>query len=106
MLKNFEELVNKIVDLLGGGISTILMTTAFIVFLIAIINFIWKRRNGDGKGMEQARETLWWSVFALFVMVSVWGLVSFLATNLLGADATKTEAQRPQTNFRLNAESK
>ena len=100
MLDKFSELINKVADILAGGIVTILMTLAFIVFLIAIINFVWKRRAGDGKGLEQARDTLWWSVFALFVMVSVWGLVNFLANNLLGSDAGKTTVSKPQTNFR------
>ena len=99
VLGNVSNLINKISELLGGGIATILMTVAFIAFLLAVINFIWKRRSGEANGMKQAGDMLWWSVFGLFVMVSVWGIVTFLATNLLGADANKTSVQKPQTTF-------
>ncbi|MDQ5957564.1 MAG: hypothetical protein QG614_539 [Patescibacteria group bacterium] len=99
MLDSITNLINRIADLLGGGISTILMTLAFIGFLLAIINFIFKRSKGDANGMKQAGNMLWWSVFALFVMVAVWGIVNFLAVNILGSDANKRNADRPQTNF-------
>lgn len=99
MLDTFTKLVNGISDLLGGAVSTGLMTLAFVAFLLAVINFIWKRRQGDDKGLEQAKNMLWWSVFGLFVMVAVWGIVNFLAVNLLGNDANKKDVVRPQTNF-------
>lgn len=99
VLGNFSNLINKISELLGGGIATILMTVAFIVFLLAVINFVWKRRSGESNGLKQAGDMLWWSVFGLFVMVSVWGIVNFIAGNLLGADANKTSIQKPQTTF-------
>lgn len=99
MFENFTKLINSAASLVGGGLSTLLMGLAFAAFLFSIINFIWKRRNGDGSGLEAARNTLWWSVVALFVMVSVWGLVKFIGSNLLGGDANTTTIQRPQTTF-------
>ncbi len=64
-------------------ISSLLMTVAFIVFLLAVIFYINKRRAGDGDGFKQAGNMLLGSVFALFVMVAVWGMVYFLS-NALG----------------------
>ncbi len=99
MLTNFTAFINSLITLLSGGVATLLMTVAFIAFLWSVINYIWKRRNGDTNGLEQAKTILFSSVFGLFVMVSVWGLVNFLATGLLGADATKKTVTKPQTKF-------
>ncbi|MDQ5957565.1 MAG: hypothetical protein QG614_540 [Patescibacteria group bacterium] len=63
-------------------ISGLMMTLAFIAFLLTVINFILKRNQGNADGMKQAGNMLWWSVFALFVMVAVWGISYFLAANL------------------------
>lgn len=99
MLENFTKLVNSLVSILGGGVATLLMTVAFIAFLLAVINYIWKRRQGDAGGLAQAGNLLFGSVFGLFVMVSVWGLVNFIGSNLLGSDFNKTSIDRPQTVF-------
>ena len=99
MLENFTKLVNSLVSILGGGVATLLMTVAFIAFLLAVINYIWKRRQGDAGGLPQAGNLLFGSVFGLFVMVSVWGLVNFIGSNILGSDFDKKTIDRPQTVF-------
>jgi uncharacterized BrkB/YihY/UPF0761 family membrane protein len=99
MLENFTKLINSLVSILGGGVATLLMTVAFIAFLLAVINYIWKRRQGDAGGLAQAGNLLFGSVFGLFVMVSVWGLVNFIGSNILGTDFNKKSIERPQTVF-------
>jgi hypothetical protein len=76
--------INDFVDGTTGiavKISGLLMTIAFIAFLFAIINYIWKRSKGEAGGLKQAGNMLYGSVFALFVMVAVWGIVFFLSQN-------------------------
>ena len=90
MLESLTKLI-KGTQSIAVLISGTLFTIAFIAFIIVVITFIWKRRNGD-KGLEQAREMLWWSVVAMFVLMAVWGIVYFLASNLgigLGGCAPK-----------------
>lgn len=97
MLKNLSDLINSLTTLVSGGIATLLMGLAFVAFLLSIINFLWKRRSGDGKGLEEAKSMLGWTIIGLFVMVSVWGLVAFIQ-GALGVGGTTTIA-KPQTNF-------
>jgi hypothetical protein len=97
MLKNVTDLFDSLNKLIGGGVTTFLMGLAFVAFLLSIINFLWKRRSGDGDGLEQAKGMLGWSVIALFVMVSVWGLVKFISS-ALGVDG-QTTINKPQTVF-------
>jgi nitrogen fixation-related uncharacterized protein len=103
MLSNITDLINRLTDIVGNGITTLLMSVAFVAFLLAVINFIWKRRTGQSEALKQAGNMLWGSVFALFVMVSVWGIVNFLAVGILGNDANVRSIERPQTNFRTGA---
>jgi hypothetical protein len=97
MLKNISDLINSLTNIVSGGLATLLMGLAFIAFLLSIINFLWKRRSGDDKGLNDAKSMLGWTIIALFVMVSVWGLVAFLQ-GALGV-GNVTEIKKPQTRF-------
>ncbi len=97
MLKNITDLFDGLNKLIGGGVTTFLMGLAFVAFLLSIINFIWKRRSGDGDGVQDAKNMLGWSIVALFVMTAVWGLVTFISS-ALGVDG-QTSIKRPQTVF-------
>ena len=90
------ELIRNINGIIGGDLTTLLMSVAFICFIGAVINFLIKRNNG-GNGLEDAKKYLLWSVVGLFVMVAVWGLVNFLEVNLLGNKIR--EIKKPQTKF-------
>ncbi len=99
MLNSLDNLINKATDIVSVGVANLLMAVAFIVFLLAVINYIWKRRQGDSAGMKQAGNMLLGSVFGLFVMVAVWGLVNFISSNLLGPGGNTKVIDRPQTIF-------
>jgi uncharacterized BrkB/YihY/UPF0761 family membrane protein len=106
MFIKFGEMIDNLVKILSGGVSNLLMSVAFIAFLCAIINYIWKRRQGESEGMKQAGNILFGSVFALFVMVAVWGMVNFIGTNLLGDDYKKNTIEKPQTMWNITAPKK
>jgi hypothetical protein len=79
VLSNVDNIINKLKEIVSGGVAGLLMSLVFVVFLLSIITFIWKRRSGDDKGMNDAKNMLGWSVIAMFVMVAIWGLVVFLS---------------------------
>ncbi len=79
VLSNVDNIINKLKEIVSGGVAGLLMSLVFVVFLLSIITFLWKRRSGDDKGMNDAKNMLGWSVIAMFVMVAIWGLVVFLS---------------------------
>lgn len=79
ILNNVDTIVTKSSTIIGGGLTNLLMGLTFSLFLISIITFLWKRRSGDDKGMNDAKNMLGWSVIAMFVMVAIWGLVTFIS---------------------------
>lgn len=76
--------LETIQDLLDSVIP-ILMVVATIVFIIGIIKYI--MAGGDEDGVASAKWYMLWSIIALAVMVSVWGIVEVLI-NTFGVDGT------------------
>ena len=54
------------------------ITLAVLVFFWFLIMFIWK--SGDPAERKKSLAGMGWSVVALFVMVSIWGIVGFLGS--------------------------
>ncbi len=55
---------------------------AVLAFFWYLITFIWKGRD-DAKAKDMSLKGMGYAILALFVMVSIWGLVGFLG-NILG----------------------
>ena len=66
-----QALVNKSVPLFVG--------LAILAFFWFLIEFIWKG-SGDPAKRQESLKGMGWSIVALFVMVSIWGLVGFLGS--------------------------
>ena len=95
VLNNVETIVTKSSSIIGGGVTGLLMGVTFAVFLFSIITFLLKRRSGDDKGLQDAKNMLGWSVIAMFVMVAIWGLVTFICQTFnigLGGQVARPEA--------------
>ncbi len=68
---------------LSGIISLLLILVAslgLLAFLWGLVKFI--MHAGDVKTHAEGRQFMVWGIIALFVMVSVWGLVRFIQDNL------------------------
>lgn len=85
-----------------SGIIKVILTSAIdplVILLIglAIILFAWGLFNylktglGDKAELEGAKSLMFWGVIIVFVMVSVWGLVSIMQ-NIFFGDNPPTEA--------------
>lgn len=67
-----------------------ILTSLFpIVGLLALLYFFWGIalfifQSGDEKKVEEGKSKMKWGIVSLFVMVSVWGLVSILQKDIVG----------------------
>lgn len=62
-------------------IMPILRSVIVLLFALALLWFIWSVMNyigGAGTKKPEAAANVGWSILALFVMISVWGLVKLL----------------------------
>lgn len=71
-LENIDELVGDVGNIINRAIP-ILFALALLVFFWGLVKFIFSPED-----KESAKKTMLWGVVALFVMATVWGLVSFL----------------------------
>lgn len=83
--------VSDVLDLLGciirKGLIPLLITLSIIIFIVGVIKYIAKADEATER--EQGRMFMIYGIVALFVMVSIWGLVGIiqgtfgLGTNIL-----------------------
>ncbi len=70
---------DTIVDSIGGIISTlipIVVALGILFFIWGLVQFIFA--SGDEAAKDEGKRKMIWGVVALFVIVSVWGLVALL----------------------------
>jgi len=73
--------IRDLLDALGNLVNLALP----VVVGIALLGFFWGLAQfifaqGDTEKKTDAKKTMIWGIVALFVMVSVWGLVRFIGT--------------------------
>lgn len=78
-------------DSLINLVNNLLKRILPIIISIAVIYFIWNvfsyAISGDEEKKEKAKNNMIWGIVALFVMVSVWGLVGILTGTFNLSDA-------------------
>ena len=80
--------VTGAINSIGGWITTaigFIMALAFLVFAWGLIKYLLSA--GDVTAQKEAKGFMIWGIIILFVMVSVWGIVSILQ-NLTGAQSS------------------
>lgn len=76
---DFRSLMQLFGNLLGSVIS-VLYTFAFAAFFWGIVLFVFN--TDDDKKRQEGKNWMFWSVIALFVMITIWGLVGLLVNTL------------------------
>ncbi len=71
---SFKELIKLILDIINP-LLIILVGAALLVFFKGLIAFIAKA--GDSGNIKEGRNLMVWGIIALFVMVSVFGILRF-----------------------------
>lgn len=79
-VSNFEQLVGKIYGIVSNFVPMIVSLTV-IVFLWGIFQLV---RSNSEDARSDAIKVITFGVVALFVMVSVWGLVAILSNTFFG----------------------
>ncbi|MDO8569177.1 MAG: hypothetical protein Q7R89_00065 [bacterium] len=78
-LGNLETLVRSVGRLVDLSLP-IVVGIALLAFFWGLVQFILSQ--GDESKKTDAKKVMLWGVIALFVMITVWGLVKFIATSL------------------------
>jgi len=84
-LQPVRDLVKSIGDIVAMLIP-ILIAAALVMFFVGLIQYVLK---AGGKGGKQGRNYMMWGLVALFVMISVYGIIR-LAQSALGISPSDT----------------
>lgn len=66
--------------------ATLFMALAMAAFFFGIAKFILASRDGDTTQIKNGKEFMLWSVIALFVMFSIYGIIRFVQENTIGTN--------------------
>ncbi len=70
-------LIGYIICIIARYVIPLLMTLALVAFMWGAVQFILNAE--DSQKREEGKSFLVWGIIALFVMVSVWGLVAIIS---------------------------
>ena len=80
--KTFSEFVNMVVNIFNA-LTALLVLAAVVFYLMNITTGIGK----TGEKRAQMYTIMLWGMLALFLMVSIWGILHILQSTLFGTDA-------------------
>jgi hypothetical protein len=86
-LLNTETLITSVGYLIGLLIP-IVAALALLYFFWGLAEFI--RAQGNEEKKKEGKSIMTWGIVALFVMVSIWGIVNYIASDLGLVDTTPT----------------
>ncbi len=75
---------------LAIGVAEILDTATFTLIIFGLVLYFWGMATniphfGDERGAEKRKSFFFWGLVALFVIVSIWGIVQLLQNTLFGS---------------------
>lgn len=71
----------KLIQTLIGYAGPILLSGAVLAFFYGLLMFIWKGRESEDK-RKGSMAFMGYALLAIFVMVALWGIVSFIGSTL------------------------
>ncbi|MDQ1281998.1 MAG: hypothetical protein QG630_349 [Patescibacteria group bacterium] len=74
-ISNTGKLIKNITENIGGNLVLLLSSAAFVLFLWGLVRFIFDRANGKDEDLKKDKEAMGWGLAALFVVISVWGII-------------------------------
>ena len=98
--QNIGELFEFALCLLQGSVIPFLVGLALVIFLVGIVRFVGAGDNEEKR--ESGRGLMVFGIIALFVMVSVWGLVGILVRTFgfrFELPALPQKANGPHQNY-------
>ena len=87
LISEAQALLDRLVPLLIG--------LALLLFLWGVFRFM-LARGGSEDERKEGRQFMLWGLIALFVMVSVWGLVGILGETILGGTPNPSAPTTPR----------
>lgn len=74
---DFAELVKKMIENVLTPLVAVILAGAVVYFLVGVVKYI--NKAGKEEDRETGKKMIFYGIIAIFVMISIWGLVHILA---------------------------
>ncbi len=78
----FSSAIQSIIGIINMLVG-VLAALALVVFFIGLVRYI--KDSGDAKGHAEGRERIIWSLIALFILFSIWGILMLMTETFFGS---------------------
>ena len=100
-LTKAQTTIDGILDAFSGVIGNLVIVLAgiaLVVFIWGVIKMLLGMSAGDADAVKNGKKHIVWGIIALFVMLSVWGIVALLDT-MFGVGVGSQPVFSPAVNF-------
>lgn len=94
--RTFVELASYLVFIMNNVVA-VLIVLGLVIYFAGIASGITKMGSEDGA--EERKNYFFWGIVALFVMVSVWGILRLLQNTLFGGQGGVNTGGGTQSSF-------
>src|SRR3990167_6635323 len=76
-LASAQTIINTLgfISTILNGLIGLFITLAIVVFFWGLVKYLWSMSNEDA---HEGLKIMFWGIIAIFVMVSIWGLIALL----------------------------
>ncbi|MBP6948890.1 MAG: hypothetical protein KBC41_00205 [Candidatus Pacebacteria bacterium] len=100
---SLKTMVESITTGLITALATLFMSLAMLAFFYGIVEFIWAQRSGVEKDVTKGKEFMKWSVVALFVMFSIYGIIKLGQSVICGSGGCSSTIDIPSIKFKTGS---
>ena len=76
------DVVRSLITVINMAVG-VLVPLALVIFFYGLVKYIYN--SSDATAHKEGRETIFWSLLALFVLISIWGILALLNTAFFNA---------------------
>jgi hypothetical protein len=92
-------LVDTFTQTIVKSLGTLFISGGVVAFIFGLAKFIFGVRNGDTGVITNGKQFMTWSLVALFVMFSMYGIIKFFQVTFFGSDSTSNTIGVPEFRF-------
>ena len=85
--KNITDIINLLIGIIKQA-GILVVALALLFFFWGLSKFILQAGSEDGR--KEGRNIMLWGIIALFIMISVWGIVAVLDNTFFGGSSGNT----------------
>ena len=85
--KNITDIINLLIGIIKQA-GILVVALALLFFFWGLSKFI--LQAGSDEGRKEGRNIMLWGIIALFIMISVWGIVAVLDNTFFGGSSGNT----------------